>query len=128
MRILIDTHIALWAITDSPRLPQKSRGLITDPGNDVWVSAASVWEISVKHALGREAMPVSGAEAVHWFSVSGYRELSISFAHSAAVDNLPPIHSDPFDRMLVAQASTEPLRLMTHDELLSRYSDVVLVV
>lgn len=128
MRVLLDTHIALWAVTDSPHLPGVARDVITDPGNEVWVSAVSVWEIAIKHALGREGMPVSGREAVHWFTRSGYRELPISWGHSAAVDALPPIHGDPFDRMLVAQAQTEPFRLVTHDEVIARYSNVVMVV
>ncbi|MFW6388086.1 MAG: type II toxin-antitoxin system VapC family toxin [bacterium] len=128
MRILLDTHIALWAVTGSPRLPQTARALIIDPANEIWVSAASIWEISIKHALRREVMPISGSEAVHWFTVSGYRDLPVSFAHAASVDTLPGIHSDPFDRILIAQASTEPLRLVTHDDVISRYSDVVMLV
>ena len=92
------------------------------------MSAASIWEISIKHALCRESMPVSGTEAVHWFTVSGYGDLPVTFDHSASVDTLTAIHSDPFDRILIAQASTEPLRLLTHDEVISRYSDVVVLV
>jgi PIN domain nuclease of toxin-antitoxin system len=105
-----------------------AREIITDPGNEVWVSAVSIWEIAIKHALGRGGMPISGSEAVHWFTLSGYRDLPISSAHAAAVDALPPIHGDPFDRMLVAQAQTDPFRLITHDEVIARYSDVVMVV
>lgn len=128
MRVLLDTHIALWAVTDAPQLPGVARGVITDPENEVWVSAVSIWEIAIKHALGRDGMPISGSEAVHWFTLSGYRDLPISRIHAAAIDALPPIHGDPFDRMLVAQAQTEPFRLMTHDEVMARYSDVVMVV
>lgn len=73
-------------------------------------------------------MPISGTEAVHWFTVSGYRDLPIASTHAAAVDTLPAIHGDPFDRILIAQALTEPLRLLTHDEVISRYSDVVVLV
>jgi len=128
VRILLDTHIALWAVTDSPRLPDAARAMITDPQNEVWVSAASIWEIAIKHALDRGGMPISGSEAVHWFTLSGYRDLSITSTHAAAVDALPAIHRDPFDRILIAQAQTEPLRLVTHDEVIARYSDVVMVV
>ncbi|MFO8043006.1 MAG: type II toxin-antitoxin system VapC family toxin [Alkalispirochaeta sp.] len=128
MRLLLDTHIALWAVTDSPRLPETARSVILAPQNEVWISAASIWEISIKHALGRGGMPISGTEAVHWFTVSGYRDLSITSTHAAAVDALPTIHRDPFDRILIAQAQTEPLRLVTHDEVIARYSDVVMVV
>jgi len=128
VRILLDTHIALWAVTDSPRLPDAARAMITDPQNEVWVSAASIWEIAIKHTLDRGGMPISGSEAVHWFTLSGYRDLSITSTHAAAVDALPAIHRDPFDRILIAQAQTEPLRLVTHDEVIARYSDVVMVV
>ena len=128
MRVLLDTHIALWAVTDAPQLPGVAREIITDPGNEVWVSAVSIWEIAIKHALGRGGMPISGSEAVHWFTLSGYRDLPISSAHAAAVDALPPIHGDPFDRMLVAQAQTDPFRLVTQNKVIARYSDVVMVV
>ena len=128
MRVLLDTHIALRAVTDSPHLPGVARGVITDPVNEVWVSAVSIWEIAIKHALGRDGMPISGSETVHWFTLSGYRDLPFSWVHAAAVDALPPIHGDPFDRMLVAQAQTEPFRLVTHDAVIARYSDVVMVV
>lgn len=128
MRLLLDTHIALWAVTDSPHLPSSARELIVDPSNEVWVSAASVWEITIKHALGRQAMPVSGTEARHWFGVSGYKDLAITSQHTAAVGELPPIHADPFDRLLVAQALTEPLRLLTHDKVVAQYSELVIAV
>jgi PIN domain nuclease of toxin-antitoxin system len=75
--LLLDTHVALWAITDSPRLPVKARDLIASVRVDVWVSVASVWEISMKHALGCGDMPVSGRQSLHYFGVSGYRIPSI---------------------------------------------------
>jgi len=128
MKLLLDTHIALWAVTDSPRLPEAARSAILASQNEVWISAASIWEISIKHALGRGGMPISGTEALHWFTVSGYRHLPITSTHAAAVDALPAIHRDPFDRILIAQAQTEPLRLVTHDEVIAQYSDIVMVV
>ncbi|MCL2636118.1 MAG: type II toxin-antitoxin system VapC family toxin, partial [Betaproteobacteria bacterium] len=73
MNLLLDTHVALWAIADSPKLPQKARELIQSPKTTVWISVASVWEIAIKHALGREDMPVSSQEAVRYFRESGYR-------------------------------------------------------
>ena len=76
MRLLLDTHVALWAITDSPSLQQKARELIESARIDVWVSVASVWEIAIKHSLGRGDMPISGKQALHYFGVSGYRILS----------------------------------------------------
>lgn len=128
MRLLLDTHIALWAIADSPRLPARERALILDPGNDVVVSAASVWEIAIKHALGRGDMPLSGAQAVEYFSQAGYEWLPVLPGHAAAIGNLPAHHADPFDRLLIAQALTEPLRLLTHDAVLARYSAAVILI
>ncbi|TVR01530.1 MAG: type II toxin-antitoxin system VapC family toxin [Spirochaetaceae bacterium] len=126
MRLLLDTHILLWAITADRLLPDAARHLIEDSRNEVVFSAASVWEITIKHSIRSDAMPVSGAEALHWFRRAGYRELSITPEHT--VVQLEPIHRDPFDRMLVAQALAEPLRLVTHDEVVARYSDTVILV
>lgn len=128
MNRLLDTHVALWAITDSPRLPDRARSLILADTTVVWVSAASIWEIAIKHALGRGDMPVSGREAIGYFQASGYRLLPVEPEHAAAVETLPAHHQDPFDRLLVAQALTEPMRLLTHDALIARYSDTVIHV
>ena len=125
MRLLLDTQIALWALTDSSRLSEKARAMILDPGNEVYVSAATVWEISIKHRLARQDMPVSGADAAKWFAQAGYLELPITATHAAATEQLPPHHADPFDRILVAQAGSEPLRFLTHDRLLIQYGDCV---
>lgn len=128
MNLLLDTHIALWAITDAPALPARARALISEPANEVWVSAVSVWEIAIKHGLGRGDMPISGIEALGYFDEAGYRMLPITPAHAAAVASLPPHHQDPFDRLLVAQARAEPLRLLTHDATVALYGEPVLRV
>ena len=128
MNLLLDTHVALWAITDSPRLPESARALIESPRATIWVSAASVWEIAIKHSLARGDMPVSGHDAVRYFEASGYRLLPVEAEHAVAVESLPPHHQDPFDRLLVAQALVEPMRLITHDATVARYSDTVLLV
>ena len=128
MRLLLDTHIALWALVDSPRLPAKARLLILAPDNEVVVSAASVWEIAIKHGLAKKNMPVSGAEAKSWFTRAGYTLLPVTADHAALVEELPPHHADPFDRILIAQALDEPLRLVTHDPTVARYSDTVILV
>ena len=128
MNLLLDTQVALWAITDSSRLPAAARDLIAAEKTTVWVSAVSVWEIAIKHAVGRGDMPVSARDAMCYFEESGYRLLSIAPEHAAAVEDLPPHHQDPFDRLLVAQALTEPLRLMSNDPLVALYSDTVLRV
>lgn len=128
MRLLLDTHIALWAVSDDPRLPPKARELIAAPRNLIWVSAVSIWEIAIKHGLGRGDMPISGAEAMEYFRLSGYRMLPVSPEHAAAIEMLPAYHQDPFDRLLVAQSLSEPLRLLTHDTTVARYSDTVILV
>ena len=125
MRLLLDTHVALWAITDSLSLLPKAREMIADPANTVVVSAASIWEISIKRALARGTptdMPVSGAEAAEYFRSAGYILLSISPEHAAAVEQLPHLHADPFDRILVAQSLAESLFLITHDSKVAAYS------
>lgn len=128
MMILIDTHLALWAINDDPKLPGKARKLILEPKNSIYFSAASIWEISIKHRLAREDMPLSGAEAYQLFLDSGYLELPITSDHAMATERLPMFHGDPFDRILVAQSMTHPMRLLTHDSKLSAYGNFVVEV
>jgi PIN domain nuclease of toxin-antitoxin system len=127
LRLLLDTHIALWAVTDSPRLPHRARDAIM-AADEVHVSTVSLWEVAIKHALARQQMPVGAAEARQAFADAGYSVLAITPDHVVAVEALPPWHRDPFDRLLVAQAISEPLRLVTADAALPRYSDVVLLV
>jgi PIN domain nuclease of toxin-antitoxin system len=115
VRLLLDTHIALWAIADHPNLSPKARRLIG--------------EIAIKHSLARGGpndMPISGQEALGYFRDAGFELLDIAPAHAAAVETLAPLHADLFDRMLVAQALTTPLRLLTHDQRVAAYSDTVI--
>ena len=128
MNVLLDTHIALWAITDSPRLPKQAFELISNPKNTIWVSVATIWEIAIKFALGRGDMPVSSQDALHYFQQSGYKILAIEAEHVIAAGALPIHHQDPFDRVLIGQALTEPMRLMTHDRLVAKYSNTVILV
>lgn len=125
MRLLLDSHIAVWALTNDRRLSAAARELLLDEGSEIWVSAATVWEIAVKHGLRRGAMPFSGKDATRYFRDAGYRLLDIRAEHAAAVEQLPPIHADPFDRLLIAQAVVEPLHFVTHDALLARYGELV---
>jgi PIN domain nuclease of toxin-antitoxin system len=128
VNILLDTHVALWAITDSPRLPASAKTLIQAERTIVWISVVSLWEIAIKHGLGRGAMPISGQAAFDYFQQSGFRFLSIAPEHALAVAELPAHHQDPFDRLLIAQALTEPLRLVTHDQTVARYSEHIVFV
>ena len=127
MRLLLDTHIALWAVTASPRLSPEAQSLILR-ADEVHVSAATLWEIAIQHALARGDMAVSAASALQTFESAGYQVLNVAPAHVLAVESLPTWHKDPFDRLLVAKAATEPLRLLTADAVLARYSDLVFVV
>jgi PIN domain nuclease of toxin-antitoxin system len=126
VNLLLDTHVALWAITDSERLTGRARQLIQEPTSVIWVSVVSLWEIAIKHGLGRGDMPVSSQQALSYFKAAGYRILSLDATHVLALQDLPAHHQDPFDRMLVAQALTEPMRLMSHDAMVARYSDTVI--
>jgi PIN domain nuclease of toxin-antitoxin system len=128
MRALLDTQVALWALTGSARLSQEACDLILEPSNDIYFSAASIWEIAIKHRLARHDMPVSGDEAAKLCRRAGYIELPITSIHAAATEALPFHHADPFDRILVAQAKSEPMRLVTHDHILPQYGDTVLLV
>lgn len=128
MRLLLDTHIVLWALAGSPRLSKLAEELIRDPANDIYVSTASIWEIAFKHALGKGDMPISGARAAHLCAQAGYRELPIAWRHAQAVEALPAYHADPFDRLLIAQAATEPMRLLSSDAEIVRYGDMVIPV
>jgi PIN domain nuclease of toxin-antitoxin system len=130
MKLLLDTHVALWAITDDPKLSGLARTLIEDPENEIFVSVASAWEIAIKHAIGRapNPMPMSGGEALDAFGAAGYQIIGITPAHVVALDALPPLHRDPFDRILVAQAISTPLRMLTRDRIIPTYSDTIIVV
>ncbi|MEQ1865918.1 MAG: type II toxin-antitoxin system VapC family toxin [Micropepsaceae bacterium] len=131
MNLLLDTHVALWAVTGHKRLSARARELIGDPANTIAVSATSLWEIAIKHALERKseaAIVLSARQAAAAFELAGYSMLAIAPAHVLAVEILPAHHSDPFDRLLVAQALSEPLRLVTHDDLVARYSDTIIRV
>jgi PIN domain nuclease of toxin-antitoxin system len=130
MRLLLDTHIALWAITDDPRLSEAARALIVEPANEIFISVAALWEIAIKHAVRPRisAMPVSAATALHDFLGAGFQVLDIIPAHVLALEALPGLHGDPFDRIMVAQALSTPLRLLTRDTKVSAYSDTIIVV
>ena len=130
MRLLLDTHVALWALTNHPNLSELARALIGDPENEIFVSVASAWEIAIKHAAGRapNPIPMSGAEALGAFRDAGYQVIDIAPSHVVALEGLPPLHRDPFDRILVAQALSTPLHLVTRNRTVASYSDTIIVV
>lgn len=129
MRLLLDTHVAIWALTADRRLTQRARALIASPENDVVVSAASIWEIAIKFALGKSGRPpFSGTDAIGYFREAGFTFLDIRPDHAAAAGELPALHADPFDRLLVAQALHEPMRLVTQDPRVAAYSDTIITI
>lgn len=121
MRLLLDTHLLLWAAASSERLPREARELLEDDDNEVYYSAASIWEIAIKSALGRKDFRIDLARLLATLPEMGLVELPITAVHAAGVTKLPPIHRDPFDRLLIAQSVVEPLTLLTNDALLDRY-------
>lgn len=122
MKLLLDTHLLLWAAGQPRRLPAVARRLISDPRNELVFSVASLWEITIKRALGRDDFRVDPARLRRGLLDNGYTELVIAGAHAVAVDGLPALHKDPFDRMLVAQAVIEGITLVTSDPVLEQYS------
>lgn len=125
MRLLLDTQVFLWFLEDSRKLGKLPRSLIAE-ADEVLVSAASIWEAAIKASIGK--LDVATDDLVAGISASGFNELPIFAKHAAAVQTLPHHHRDPFDRLLVAQAITEPLQLITADTLLKQYSELVTVV
>jgi PIN domain nuclease of toxin-antitoxin system len=125
MRFLIDTQIFIWAVMDSENFSAPARRIMLD-ATEIFVSSASIWEIAIKTKLGKlEGDPKEFVESI---DQSGFRELAISAHHAAKVYELPLYHRDPFDRLLIAQAIFEPLRLLTADKTLAQYSDLVMTV
>ena len=121
MKILLDTHLLLWAAGMPKRLPAQARALLERAETEPMVSAASLWEITIKSGLGRTDFSVDPRLLRRGLLENGYSELNVTGAHATAVDLLPPIHKDPFDRILVAQAQIEGLTLLTTDEIVARY-------
>jgi PIN domain nuclease of toxin-antitoxin system len=128
LKLLLDTHLLLWAASDPERLSAEARGLIEDPENEVLFSAASLWEVAIKSSLGREDFRVNARLLRRGLLDNGYGELRIASDHAVAIDGLAPIHRDPFDRMLVAQGMVEGITLLTGDALVARYGGTVRLV
>ena len=121
MKILLDTHLLLWAAGMPERLPAQARVLLERADTEPMVSAASLWEVTIKSGLGRTDFSVDPRMLRRGLLENGYSELDVTGVHATAVGLLPPIHKDPFDRILVAQAQIEGLTLLTTDEIVARY-------
>ena len=121
MKLLLDTHLLLWAANEPKRLPKAARELIQNRENEILFSAASLWEIVIKSSLGRQDFRVDARLLRRGLLDNGYTELPITSEHAVNVDHLPPTHKDPFDRILVAQAMVEGVLLLTNDRKLLDY-------
>jgi PIN domain nuclease of toxin-antitoxin system len=127
MKLLLDTQIAIWALASPDRIKGSVRELIADGRNEVFVSVVSIWEIAIKFALRKRigAPPFSGMTAVNRFQAAGYTFLNVTPEHAVAIESLPSLHADPFDRLLVAQALHEPMRLITADAAIAAYGGTI---
>lgn len=125
MNLLLDTHVLLWWLADSSKLSASAREVIADNGNVVIVSAATIWEIRIKQALGKLEIAPNYYEVI---AQQGFEMLSISPIHAHAVGDLAAVHRDPFDRMLITQAKLEGLTIVTHDAVFKEYDVPILFV
>ena len=128
MSFLLDTHVLLWVAGAPDRLPADTRLLVEDPATELIFSAASLWEIAIKNSLARADFNVDARLLRRKLLENDYTELAVTGAHAVAVDLLPPIHKDPFDRILVAQAQVEMVTLLTADEVVGHYPGPVRVI
>ena len=121
MKLLLDTHLLLWAAGEPKRLPKGIRTLLQDRDNELLFSVASLWEVVIKSGLGRKDFRVEARLLRRGLLDNGYSELPIVSEHVVAIESLPPIHKDPFDRVLVAQATVEGITLLTNDPVVAQY-------
>lgn len=128
MKLLLDTHVLLWVAGNPDRLTPDARALIEAAENDLFFSAANLWEVAIKSGLGREDFKVDARVLRRGLLDNGYSELPISSEHVVAIEGLPPIHKDPFDRILLAQAQVEGITLVTADSTLAQYPGPVQLV
>jgi PIN domain nuclease of toxin-antitoxin system len=128
MKLLLDTRLLLWAAGEPNRLSPTARRLINSPANELLFSAASVWEVAIKRGLGRKDFQANPRLLRRGLLDNGYTELPILSNHVVAIESLPPLHKDPFDRLLVAQATVEGITLLTADSLLAEYPGSVRLV
>jgi len=128
VKLLLDTHLLLWAAGQPERLSATARALLADPDNELLFSAASLWEITIKQGLGRADFRVEPRLLRRGLLDNGYLELPVTSEHAVAVGSLPALHKDPFDRILVAQSQVEGIALLTADPLVARYAGPIRLV
>jgi PIN domain nuclease of toxin-antitoxin system len=128
VRLLPDTHVLLWTIAESRRLSAAARALIGEPDNELTFSSVSLWEVAIKTGRGRDDFRIDVGSLRRGLFNNGYAELAVTGAHAAALATLPPIHKDPFDRMLVAQAIVEGFTLLTSDPMVAKYPGPIRLV
>lgn len=121
MKLLLDTHLLLWAAGFPDRMSPEARQILEDPGNELFFSAASLWEVAIKTGLGRQDFAVDARVLRRGLLDNGYSELPVASEHAVAIDGLPPIHKDPLDRLLIAQSMVEGITLLTSDEVVGQY-------
>jgi PIN domain nuclease of toxin-antitoxin system len=132
MKVLIDTHIALWALTGDPKLPEKAEKILMDENNEIYYSTASVWEIAIKHCIRPNEVMVDGRLFEKGCEDNGYKVLPIFNHHTFILDSLErpvdaPKHNDPFDRLLICQSKVEGMKFLTHDSLLADYNEECII-
>lgn len=133
MNILIDTHIAIWAVLNDPKLSEKAKNIILDEANEIFYSTASVWEITIKHMLHPDRIRINGDLLAEGCEDNGYMALPVFNKHVSALETLKrlenaPRHNDPFDRIMVAQAKAENLMFLTHDSLITYYEEPFIIL
>ena len=132
MNLLLDTHLLIWTLNEDPKLSARAKELILDPGNTIYYSSVSIWEIAIKHAIHPDNVEFTGKELSGFCREAGFLPVEVKKRHVFALETLKrpdtaPRHNDPFDRMLIAQAKADNLTFLTHDELLSYYGESCIV-
>ena len=128
MRLLIDTHVLIWLMVGSPKLTNRCLDLLRSEGCELFFSAASLWEVALKHERKPDKIPVAAEQVGRYCRECGIRQVPVRFEHALKISELDKIHADPFDRMLVSQALVEGMKLVSHDEDVIAYGDAVIAV
>ncbi|MEN3150520.1 type II toxin-antitoxin system VapC family toxin [Neorhizobium sp. IRAMC:178] len=121
MRILLDSHLLVWLVGASDRLPLAAREIIENPDHDIFFSSASIWELSIKYSSGKIGLELPPRMLYQVLIESNFNELAVTASHALEIDSLPQIHKDPFDRILIAQSMSEGMLLLTSDEAIAKY-------